>query len=463
MIVDIQLGRLRKLLAERQLELELTPEAIALPGRARLRSGVRRAAAQARASSATCRIRWRKRASSPGDFQPGDTIRGRPRRRRDSTFGKVAVRDAAPHAARTTAAYASRSDRWQPEERLLQDARRRRDRARRRDQEGVSQAGQEVPPRRHRRRQGEGGRRFKEITEAYETLGDEKKRAAVRRRSARNPFAGGRRRSPRRRQPFGGGARDPARGGGAASATVDLERPVRAARRGGGGGGFGDIFATVRRRRRRARRAAARAARTWSRTLEVDLPEAALGGEKPIDRRRQAPSRCKIPPGVERAARPSASPARAQPGAARRAAGRSAASSCTSSRTRSFRRAPARRHRGRRAGRRRRGGARRQGARCRRSRARRCTLTIPPGTSSGAQAAAARQGRARSRRRHARRSLRRRRRSQVPTELPPRGARADRGVRQARRKKYADSDDGAVVARRRPVRDTLRCVRPRGS
>ena len=47
-IVDLQLARLRKLLADRDLELELTPEARTFLARPGLRPAVRRAAAQAR-------------------------------------------------------------------------------------------------------------------------------------------------------------------------------------------------------------------------------------------------------------------------------------------------------------------------------------------------------------------------------------------------------------------------------
>jgi DnaJ-class molecular chaperone len=130
--------------------------------------------------------------------------------------------------------------------------------------------------------------RFKEISEAYDTLGDEKKRAAYD-EARRNPFAGG---------GFGGGG---AQGG----VNVDLGDLFSQFGRGGGrvyssgsGGGFSDLFnmfggeaagGGARRAPRRGEDVVAR--------LAVELPEAALGGEKEVnvDGRHL---KIKIPPGV---------------------------------------------------------------------------------------------------------------------------------------------------------------------
>jgi molecular chaperone DnaJ len=120
--------------------------------------------------------------------------------------------------------------------------------------------------------------KFKEITEANETLSDPKKRA-VYDEQRRNPFAGAH---------FGGG-----QAGG--PGNVDIEELLRnmGARRAGGGGrvhvdtggggfgGFGDLFgdmfaggAAQQRQPRRGEDVVAR--------LEVELPEMALGAEKVI-------------------------------------------------------------------------------------------------------------------------------------------------------------------------------------
>jgi DnaJ-class molecular chaperone len=119
--------------------------------------------------------------------------------------------------------------------------------------------------------------RFKEVSEAYETLGEEKKRATYD-EIRKNPFAGG----------FPRGAGAPGGGG----FNVDLGDLFSQFGRGGGrvypggrggdAGGFADIFemfgggggARAQRAPRRGEDVVAR--------LEIDLPDAALGAEKEI-------------------------------------------------------------------------------------------------------------------------------------------------------------------------------------
>jgi len=133
--------------------------------------------------------------------------------------------------------------------------------------------------------------KFKEITEANETLSDAKKRA-VYDEQRRNPFAGG----------FSGGAP-----GGGPGMGVDLEELLRnMSARGGrsgrvrvdsgggfGSGGIGDIFGDLfgggRREARRGEDVLAK--------LDVELPEMALGAEKiiTVDGKRLS---VKIPTGV---------------------------------------------------------------------------------------------------------------------------------------------------------------------
>lgn len=139
--------------------------------------------------------------------------------------------------------------------------------------------------------------RFKEISEAYETLGDEKKRAAYD-EQRRNPFgAGGG--FPGGGFPGGGGGGP--RGGGV---HVDLNDLFSQFGKGGGGGpqqgegGFADLFNMFGGGAAGAARARGpRKGEDIVAKLEVELPEAALGAEKEIvlDGRRL---KIKIPAGV---------------------------------------------------------------------------------------------------------------------------------------------------------------------
>ncbi len=73
-IVDIQLERLRKLLADRKITLELDDEARALAGRQGLRPGLWRPAAEARRSRSTCRTPLAEKILQ-GEFPDGSTHR----------------------------------------------------------------------------------------------------------------------------------------------------------------------------------------------------------------------------------------------------------------------------------------------------------------------------------------------------------------------------------------------------
>lgn len=123
--------------------------------------------------------------------------------------------------------------------------------------------------------------KFKELSEAYETLGDEKKRAQYD-EQRKNPFAGG--------GGFPGGG---APGGNAGFDINDLfsqfgGRPGGGARvytYGGegaeGGSGFGDIFEMFGGGAARAQRQPRRGGDIVAK-LDIELPEAALGAEKAV-------------------------------------------------------------------------------------------------------------------------------------------------------------------------------------
>jgi DnaJ-class molecular chaperone len=120
--------------------------------------------------------------------------------------------------------------------------------------------------------------RFKEISEAYEILGDDKKRRAYD-TERKNPFARGGAGFP------GAGGGFPGGGGATHVDLGDLFAQFGRGARGGGratspgGGGFADLFNMF--GGSEARRAPQKGEDVLAR-LDVDLPEAALGAEKVI-------------------------------------------------------------------------------------------------------------------------------------------------------------------------------------
>ena len=63
-IVELQVARLRKQLAEKGIELEVTPARVKCDRRGGLRPDLRRPAAEARDPAARCKTRWPSRCSS---------------------------------------------------------------------------------------------------------------------------------------------------------------------------------------------------------------------------------------------------------------------------------------------------------------------------------------------------------------------------------------------------------------
>ena len=111
--------------------------------------------------------------------------------------------------------------------------------------------------------------RFKEISEAYQVLGDEKKRRQydeMRRLGAFDAFTS--------RGPRGGGSRAGTPPGGARFEDFDI---------GGIGGGLGDLFASMFGGGRSQRPAGPEPGQSVETTLEVPFRTAALGGKVPIE------------------------------------------------------------------------------------------------------------------------------------------------------------------------------------
>lgn len=117
--------------------------------------------------------------------------------------------------------------------------------------------------------------RFKEISEAYQVLGDAKKRAQydeMRRLGAFEGFA------PR------GGGRGPARGAGAPSGAQGANYKFDEFDIGGLGGGLGDLFSSMfGGGARQQRPSGPEQGQSFETTLEVPFAVAALGGKVPIE------------------------------------------------------------------------------------------------------------------------------------------------------------------------------------
>lgn len=137
--------------------------------------------------------------------------------------------------------------------------------------------------------------KFKEISEAYEVVGDEKKRAAYD-AARKNPFAGG---FPGGGSPFGAGFP----GGGAQRVNIDLEDLLGRHRRGGGaepgagGDSFSDLFSDLFGFGGASGRGA-QASRDITLHTELDLSTAALGGDHAVTTP-QGRITVKIPPGID--------------------------------------------------------------------------------------------------------------------------------------------------------------------
>ena len=133
--------------------------------------------------------------------------------------------------------------------------------------------------------------KFKDISQAYDVLSDEKRRAEYD-QERKNPFAGaGGGGFPGGRP---GAGRRPAGGGGRGGINIDLEDLLRQ-----GGGGMGDIFGE---HFGGGGRQAARGADVQT-NIDLSLPEAALGGEKSFTLEPGSPNErrltMRIPAGVE--------------------------------------------------------------------------------------------------------------------------------------------------------------------
>ena len=147
--------------------------------------------------------------------------------------------------------------------------------------------------------------KFKEITEAYETLGDEKRRAQYD-EQRNNPFAGGMPGGGRPGSGFpGGGAQGfdvndlfSQFGGRGGSGRVYTYSPSGSAGGPEGEGGLGDIFEMFRGAGGRTRaQPQPRRGQDVVAKLDIELPDAALGAEKAVtvDGKQL---KIKIPPGV---------------------------------------------------------------------------------------------------------------------------------------------------------------------